>query len=415
MPTRVAHCRIRSLAAAPRCQAILAVAALAAFASPATADLLNAYKVVLTINGTEVVNVHGGGGGAVQTESTRTQSGVTATLAASANLFALSKAELAGTGAATALVQSTAHYTFVLTPPAGADVKGGRLVLRALLEGSATGTGNLQMVTALQLDGSVKDGTASASIAPSGPSSVEFDLVGEIAPYSDVGDLRGRVQLHVDATASLPGGTTASARAEGTNRSRITGFRVLNSAKTQVTGFTMAVAGGSAIPELAAGPSGATVTAVEFFHAGFKHYFVSADAAEIAKLDNGTFAGWARTGQTFKVNPATGTGLAPVCRFFTVAFPPTSSHFYAPRGLGCEGTLANDKWQFEGDVFFVALPDAAGTCPAGTVPVFRLYNNGQGGAPNHRFTTSDTTRAQMIAQGYIAEGAGTGVGFCAAQ
>ena len=67
-------------------------------------------------------------------------------------------------------------------------------------------------------------------------------------------------------------------------------------------------------------------------------------------LDNGTFSGWARTGQTFKVNASAGLGLVPVCRFFTVAFPPTSSHFYAPRTLGCEGALANAKWQFEGEL-----------------------------------------------------------------
>jgi hypothetical protein len=104
-----------------------------------------------------------------------------------------------------------------------------------------------------------------------------------------------------------------------------------------------------------------------------------------------------------------------VCRFFTVAFPPTSSHFYAPRGLGCEGTLTNDKWKFEGEVFYMDLPKPTGDCPAGSIPVYRLYNNGQGGAPNHRFTTSDATRTQMLAAGYVAEGAGVGVGFCAPQ
>ena len=153
--------------------------------------------------------------------------------------------------------------------------------------------------------------------------------------------------------------------------------------------------------------------AVEFYNAAFKHYFVSADAAEIAKLDGGTFAGWARTGQTFNVYKSVAAGTSPVCRFFTVAFPPTSSHFYAPRGLGCEGTLMDAKWQFEGEVFQVLLPDPAGNCPAGSVPVYRLYNNGQGGAPNHRFTASDATRREMLEQGFVAEGAGVGVGFCA--
>jgi hypothetical protein len=152
--------------------------------------------------------------------------------------------------------------------------------------------------------------------------------------------------------------------------------------------------------------------AIEFFHADFAHYFVSANPDEVAKLDAGLFTGWARTGQAFNMFSTAGPGLVPVCRFFTTAFPPTSSHFYAPRGLGCEGTMANKDWLFEGDVFYTPLPDPNGVCPTDTVPVYRLYNNGQGGAPNHRFTTSQTLRAQMLGSGYIAEGAGVGVGMC---
>jgi hypothetical protein len=164
----------------------------------------------------------------------------------------------------------------------------------------------------------------------------------------------------------------------------------------------------------AAGAITAT-SAVEYYHAAFGHYFITAIPDEIAKLDAGVFQGWTRTNQSFNVYTSSGVGLVPVCRFFTTAFPPTSSHFYAPRGLGCEGTLINKDWQLEGDVFFTPLPDANGGCPAGTLPVFRLYNNGQGGAPNHRFTTSQAVRAQMLALGYIAEGSGIGVGMCSPQ
>lgn len=155
-----------------------------------------------------------------------------------------------------------------------------------------------------------------------------------------------------------------------------------------------------------------TATVVEYFNASFGHYFVSLLLAEIFQLDAGTFVGWTRTGQQFKVVRENMSGLAAVCRFFTTAFPPKSSHFYAPRDFGCEGTLQNNDWQFEGDVFFTALPSGSGACPVGHLPVFRLYNNGQGGAPNHRFTTSATVRTQMLARGYVAEGAGIGVGMC---
>jgi hypothetical protein len=133
---------------------------------------------------------------------------------------------------------------------------------------------------------------------------------------------------------------------------------------------------------------------------------------EIADLDSGKTPGWQRTGQSFDVYTSAGSGRVAVCRFYGV-FGPKSSHFYAPRGLGCEALLpTNPVWQYEGDVFYALLPDAAGACPPDNIPVYRLYNNGQGGAPNHRFTTSASIQAQMLGEGWIAEGACIGVGWC---
>jgi hypothetical protein len=97
------------------------------------------------------------------------------------------------------------------------------------------------------------------------------------------------------------------------------------------------------------------------------------------------------------------------------AFPPKSSHFYALRGFGYAGTLQNKDWQFEADVFYTPWPNAGVQCPAGHLPVYRLYNNGQGGAPNHRFSIDPMIRTQMIAGGYVGEGAGVGVGMCSPQ
>jgi len=57
-------------------------------------------------------------------------------------------------------------------------------------------------------------------------------------------------------------------------------------------------------------------------------------------------------------------------------------------------------------VFAVAPPDAAGGCQTGTQPLYRLYNDGKGAAPNHRYTTSASTRSAMIGQGWIPEGVG---------
>lgn len=156
------------------------------------------------------------------------------------------------------------------------------------------------------------------------------------------------------------------------------------------------------------------VAAIEYHHAIFDHYFVTAIQDEITKLDNGVFAGWSRTGSSFNVYAGEHVGAIPVCRFFSTSFAPKSSHFYTPFAGECATVQRNPDWLFEARVFTIAVPDGNGTCPAATQPVYRLYNNGMGAAPNHRYTTSLATRAQMIAQGWIPEGFGPdAVGMCA--
>ncbi|MFO1413950.1 MAG: choice-of-anchor D domain-containing protein [Burkholderiales bacterium] len=161
-----------------------------------------------------------------------------------------------------------------------------------------------------------------------------------------------------------------------------------------------------------AGTTPSTASAIEYYHSQFNHYFVTSDANEIQKLDNGTFVGWARTGKSFNVYTQTGIGFADVCRFFSTSFAPKSSHFYTPFASECTTVKANTNWQFEGSVFSVQIPDTSGVCPSNTSPVYRLYNNGQGGAPNHRYTTDPAIRSQMIAAGWIPEGNGLGVTMC---
>ena len=107
-------------------------------------------------------------------------------------------------------------------------------------------------------------------------------------------------------------------------------------------------------------------------------------------------------------------GSVPVCRFFSTSFAPKSSHFYTPSASECALVKTNPDWLFEAEVFNAAPASTAdGSCPASTLPVYRLYNNGQGAAPNHRYTTEATVRQQMLAQGWIPEGYGTlGVIMC---
>jgi mono/diheme cytochrome c family protein len=166
------------------------------------------------------------------------------------------------------------------------------------------------------------------------------------------------------------------------------------------------------------GPPVALATAVEFYHAAFDHYFVSAAPAEIAALDAGTtIRGWTRTGGTFRVWPGTAgapAGASPVCRFY---IPPAfgDSHFYSASPSECaEVRTRFPQFAYEApEVMAVRLPDlATGACPAGTTAVYRLWN--ARADTNHRYTTDRTVRQAMIDRGHVPEGYGPeGVAFCA--
>jgi hypothetical protein len=148
-------------------------------------------------------------------------------------------------------------------------------------------------------------------------------------------------------------------------------------------------------------------TAVEYLNAAWGFYFVTASGTEIFALDNGAFGfAWQRTGETFAVWPAFVDGSTATCRFFSDAFAPKSTHFYTPFAAECSGLKASPFWTYEGIAFYMALPDADGLCAIGTVPLYRAYNNGIGGAPNHRYTISFATLQQMLAAGWSFEGNG---------
>jgi Abnormal spindle-like microcephaly-assoc'd, ASPM-SPD-2-Hydin/Repeat of unknown function (DUF5648) len=163
------------------------------------------------------------------------------------------------------------------------------------------------------------------------------------------------------------------------------------------------------------GTNPTTVTVVEYYHAGFDHYFITSVAGEITALDGGAFGGvWARTGYQFKAYAAPGTGTASVCRFFSTAFAPKSSHFYTPYVFECNGLKSDPSWQYEDSNLIMAMPDASGNCAVGFTPVYRFYNNFQGSAPNHRYTTDPAVKAQMLAKSFTQEGPLPGLAFMCA-
>ena len=174
-----------------------------------------------------------------------------------------------------------------------------------------------------------------------------------------------------------------------------------------------------------AGASGsvkaAPVTNVEFYNASLDHYFISSLAPDIDALDSGRIAGWTRTNLSFKVHPSAASGgadVSPVCRIYIP--PPGNSHFFSASPQECADTIAKFPFMMkETDAaFFVALPvttgPSAGSCPPGTVPVYRVFDNRAD--PNHRYTTDRSVRDTMVSTlGYIAEGYGNdAVIMCAA-
>jgi Repeat of unknown function (DUF5648) len=146
------------------------------------------------------------------------------------------------------------------------------------------------------------------------------------------------------------------------------------------------------------------IRAIEYYHAGFNHYFVTTIPNEIALLDNGTFVGWARTGKAFNVFVLGTPGTLDVFRFFSTTLVSTliSTHFYTSNAPEAAGLKVNPRWQFE-DTVFGLLPPVA-LCPAGTQALYRAYNRSMGTVPNHRFLTDSSELAIMIALGWQQEG-----------
>ena len=160
----------------------------------------------------------------------------------------------------------------------------------------------------------------------------------------------------------------------------------------------------------AMGLASTPVDVVEFYNAALDHYFISADARERNDLDAGLHTGWARTGLGFKAYSAPSGGAHPVCRFY-ISPAHGDSHFFSASiqecaTIGARPIAAAGGVIYESpNAFYVGLPDmGTGACAAGTVPVYRLWNNRSDS--NHRYTIDTRVKVEMIAKGYLAEGYG---------
>jgi hypothetical protein len=153
------------------------------------------------------------------------------------------------------------------------------------------------------------------------------------------------------------------------------------------------------------------------------HFFYSSDPAEQAAVDAGAAGNFHRTGREFRTG-----GTSPVCRFYGSVTPGPNSHFFTVEAAECNALRAAQirptptniqQWNYERDEYLATPPIAAGdgtrSCPAGTQPLYRAYNNAfplsgprNPWDSNHRFTPVQTDIDALVALGWRSEG----IAFC---
>jgi Repeat of unknown function (DUF5648) len=158
----------------------------------------------------------------------------------------------------------------------------------------------------------------------------------------------------------------------------------------------------------------AGVAVVEYFNVNLRHYFMTANAAEMASIESGGAGpGWQRTGYGFNVYvPEAGVlvGARPVCRFYGTPGVGPNSHFYTADASECAAVKRDRGWTYEGTAFYVLLATGQ-QCAGAAPPVFRAYNNRYAqNDSNHRYATDRSLLQAMQPQGWSLEG----TVFCAA-
>lgn len=168
----------------------------------------------------------------------------------------------------------------------------------------------------------------------------------------------------------------------------------------------------STIPGSTTPPPNA-VTVFEFYRADLDHYFITASAAEASFVDTYFGAIFRRTGFYFYAYADAAHAPAdakPVCRFYAAGL--INSHFFTADANECAYVQSYwaGTWNLETPAaFYIQVPDANGACTAGTLPVYRFFDNRRDA--NHRYTVDLSLRRAMINRQWVPEGP-SGVAFC---
>ncbi len=156
------------------------------------------------------------------------------------------------------------------------------------------------------------------------------------------------------------------------------------------------------------------------------HFFYTNEPGEQAIVDSGADGHFVRTGRTFKAG-----GSKRLCRFYGSVAPGPNSHFYTISDQECAWLRSLQQlpaptdvpqWNYEGLAFAEVPPQigASGAgCTAGTIPVYRAYNNAfpLAGPRNswdstHRFSIYQADIDMMVAQYKWRD---EGIAFCSPQ
>jgi serine protease len=143
----------------------------------------------------------------------------------------------------------------------------------------------------------------------------------------------------------------------------------------------------------------------EYYNVDLNHYFRTGSRSEsLSVLSGGAGAGWRDTKGYFLAWRQASQGAVPVCRFYGTPGKGPNSHFYTADPGECSQVKNDPGWTYEGIAFYVKLP-VNNTCPGGTKPIYRLYNNRwKYNDSNHRFTTDTTEVDAMALKGWVKEG-----------
>ncbi len=257
------------------------------------------------------------------------------------------------------------------------------------------------MATAVSADGQVVVGISSSKfiLAPYPDARPSYDIEASRAfRWTQATGIQDLNTLLTAAGVDLKGVTLLSALGLSSDGQTIVGSGIRAGAEDTL-GFTVRYANATTFA--------APVSVVEFYNAALDHYFITYVVDEIAKLDNGTFKGWARTGLSFKAYATAQSGTSAVCRIY---IPPGKGdgHFFGRDTNECDGTMAkNPTFILESSTFLYLYPPTLGTCATGQLPVYRVFSNRADA--NHRYSTSRAVRDQMVSKGWLAEGDGADI------